>query len=316
MTNERTDAVCVGETMALLVPDPPVAGAAAETFRRELGGAESNVAIHLARAGRAAAWHGVLGTDGFGDHIAARLAAEGVHCGARRHPELPTGMYLKEFSPGGTRVRYYRRGSAGATLAASDADAVWRHTPRLVHTTGITSALSDSARELTELLLHSKQPAPTVSFDVNYRPALHGRDHAQLLRSLARQADVVFCGLDEAHALWSADSVDDVRELLPEPSLLVVKHGAHGAYACSRGQRWHQPAPEVDVVEPVGAGDAFAAGFLDGLLASATTEECLARGARLAGEVLQVDGDIPPRRVIQNDPATAGPSAPYERSWR
>ena len=293
MSSERADAVCVGETMALLVPDPPVAGAAAETFRREVGGAESNVAIHLARAGRAVAWHGVLGTDGFGDHIAARLATEGVRCGARRHPERPTGMYLKELSPGGTAVRYYRRGSAGAALATCDAESVWPRAPRLVHTTGITPALSDSARELTELLLRQRPAATTVSFDVNYRPALHDRDSATMLRSLARRADVVFCGLDEAQELWDANSVDDVRELLPEPELLVVKHGAHGAYASTGGEWWFQPAPDVDVVEPVGAGDAFAAGFLDGFLAAATIEACLARGARLAGQALQVDGDIP-----------------------
>lgn len=289
----NADAICVGETMALLVPDPPASGAHAASFRRELGGAESNVAIHLARAGKAATWHGVLGADGFGDHIAERLAGEGVECAARRHPQYPTGLYLKELSPTGTQVRYYRQGSAGATLAARDAETIWRKRARILHTTGITPVLSESAYELVRLILRRRAAGTLRSFDVNYRHALHGHRSGDLLADLAREADVVFCGLDEAEALWNLSSAEQVRKLLPEPGIVIVKQGSDGATAYADGQSWYQPAPDVEVVEPVGAGDAFAAGVLHGLLDDASIADCLARGSRLAGQALQVDGDIP-----------------------
>lgn len=290
-----TDVVCVGETMALLVPEPTEHAEPAATFRRDIGGAEANVAIHLARAGRRAAWHGVLGEDAFGGYIRRRLAAEGVECGIRTDAGRPTGLYLKELGPDGTRVRYYRNGSAGSALNHTDAGAVWRREPRLVHTTGITAVLSDSARELVDELLSGRRDGVLRSFDVNYRPALHGAHNADLLRALARRADVVFCGLDEARALWGTTTVDDVRALLAGPGVVVVKDGPRGATAFGEGRAWRQPAPDVEVVEPVGAGDAFAAGVLDRMLDRAPLAECLVEGARRAATALRVLGDIPPR---------------------
>lgn len=288
---DPVDAVCVGETMALLIPDPPVSGADAATFRRDIGGAESNVAIHLARAGHRVAWHGVLGADGFGEYIARRLTAEGVAVGGGTDPTRPTGLYLKELVPHGTQVRYYRASSAGSTLAEVDAPAIRRQRPRLVHTTGITAALSGSAHGLVAALL---EPGDALrSFDVNYRRALHENTGGESLLTLARRADVVFCGLDEAQALWEVDTVDDVRSLIADPDVLVVKQGEHGATAFRGDRTWHHPAPEVAVVEPVGAGDAFAAGFLHGLLTGAPMPDCLAEASRLAGTVLGTVGDIP-----------------------
>lgn len=290
------DAVCVGETMVLLVPDPPKPPDLASAFRREIGGAESNVAIHLSRLGRRVCWHSAIGDDAFGRFVRARIADEEVVCDcvrvARGHR---TGLYVKEFGPDGTTVAYYRDRSAATTLGPHDLAGVWRHQPRVVHTTGITAVLSESSRSLVAGLLESAPPDVLRSFDVNYRPTLHDEDAAERLLPLARQADIVFCGLDEAKALWGAQHPEDVRDLLAGVATVIVKHGAEGAVAFRGGRSWHQPAPSVDVVEPVGAGDAFAAGVLDGMLDLADLPDCLRRGARLAGEALQVDGDLPPR---------------------
>ncbi|MDT0303716.1 sugar kinase [Streptomonospora wellingtoniae] len=306
------EAVCVGETMALLVPEPgtPEPGSAGSLgdpppgYRLEIGGAESNVAVYLARAGHRAAWHSALGDDAFGRHVLARLGAEGVHCAVRTDPERRTGLYVKEpDGAGGTRVRYYRTGSAASALGAADAARVRAARPRMVHTTGITAVLSDSCRELVDGLLDGLAPGTLRSFDVNYRPALHGPAEAELVLQAARRADVVFCGLDEAAALWGAAEPGEVRDLLEGPGgggdagpgLVVVKQGGRGATAFRGGEYWYEPAPAVSVVEPTGAGDAFAAGVLHGLLTGAGVQECLAGGARLAGAVLLVPGDIPPR---------------------
>lgn len=292
-----TDAVCVGETMALLVPDPPEPPEHADTFRMRAGGAESNVAVHLARAGHGVVWHSALGDDGLGERIRRTLTAEGVECSARVDAEHPTGLYLKELGPDGTRVRYYRRGSAATALGPQDAEEILARAPSLVHTTGITAALSDSAHALVTRLLTADRPGTLRSFDVNHRPALHGPHHAGPLLEAARSADVVFCGLDEAEALWGSRSTEDVRDLLPGPRLLLVKQGEHGVTAFAQGRTWNRPAPEVEVVEPVGAGDAFAAGVLHGLLSGAPVEACLDEGTRLAGRVLRVHDDIPPREA-------------------
>jgi 2-dehydro-3-deoxygluconokinase len=288
---ESTEVLCLGETMVLLVPDPPAAPADAETFRRHLGGAESNVAVHLARAGHDAVWQSALGDDAFGRFIEQRLSAEGVRCDVRLVGDRPTGVYFKELEPDGTRVRYYRAGSAASTLDATDAKAALARQPGLVHTSGITAAISPEAHRCVSALLDA-DPRPTISFDVNYRPLLHGDHNAELLLSLARRADIVFCGVDEAAALWGCRDVDDVRRLLTGPDTVVVKQGPDGATAFRGGRSWHQPALPVTVVDAVGAGDAFAAGYLDGVLSGAGFEDSLLRGVRLAREALQVPGDL------------------------
>ncbi|MBE2999970.1 sugar kinase [Nocardiopsis sp. HNM0947] len=300
-----TDAVCVGETMALLVPDPPQPPEEAAAFRMLAGGAESNVAVHLARSGRRVVWHSALGDDGLGEQIRRTLTSEDVECRARVDHERPTGLYLKELGPDGTRVRYYRQGSAATALGPEDADEILGRVPALIHTTGITAALSDSTHALVTRLLTAELPGTLRSFDVNHRPALHGPHHAEPLLEAARSADIVFCGLDEAEALWGSRNTEEVHALMPEPRLLIVKQGADGATAFSQGRTWNRPAPEVEVVEPVGAGDAFAAGALHKLLAGAPVDECLDEGTRLAGQALRVHDDIPPRALAAGGSATA-----------
>jgi 2-dehydro-3-deoxygluconokinase len=307
----QPDVVCVGETMVLLVPDPPRTPDLASTFRREIGGAESNVAIHLARLGRRTRWHSVLGDDAFGRFVRGRIADEGVDCGTVRHqPKGRTGLYVKEFRAEGTAVAYYRAGSAATSMGMHDIDDILAERPRVVHTSGITAVLSDSCAALVAMLLAEPQPGVLRSFDVNYRPGLHAGRSAQRLRELAQGSDIVFCGLDEAQALWGAESPDEVRDLLKGPATVVVKQGRDGATAYRDGQCWHAPAPAVDVVEPVGAGDAFAAGVLDGILDSAGMPDCLQRGAALAGEALRVDGDLPPHDA----PVYAGSAEERERA--
>ncbi|QBI55192.1 sugar kinase [Streptomonospora litoralis] len=322
------EVVCAGETMALLVPDPgtpepgsgEALGAAAPGYRLEIGGAESNVAVYLARAGHRVTWHSALGDDAFGRHVLARLAAEGVDCSVATDPARRTGLYVKEpDGAGGTLVRYYRTASAATALGGADAARIRAQQPRIVHTTGITAVLSPSCRELVDGLLDGAAPGTLRSFDVNYRPALHGPAEAEVLLRTARRADVVFCGLDEAAALWEAVDAASVRALLEGPELVVVKQGADGATAFRGAQSWHEPAPEVGVVEPTGAGDAFAAGVLHGLLIGADVPASLAEGARLAGAVLGVPGDIPPRSDTGdgfNGSDGSGPGAEgSQRAW-
>ena len=288
----RLDAVCVGETMAVLHSASPLADGTALTLGT--GGAESNVAVALARLGHTAAWVSRVGDDPFGRIVTDAVARGGADVsGVVADPDRPTGLYVKDTAPGGAGALYYRSGSAASALSTADADRVWSRGARLVHLSGITPALSSRAAALTEyLLVGSTDYGILRSFDVNHRPALWTAGAAgPVLLDLARHADIVFVGRDEAERLWGTPTAEDVRAVLPKVPALVVKDAEHGATCFSGADAVFEPAPEVDVVEAVGAGDAFAAGFLSGLLDGLPVRSRLRLGHAVAGQVLRSRGD-------------------------
>ncbi|HWG27532.1 sugar kinase [Actinospica sp.] len=295
MTQSPDAAVaCVGETMVSFIPSDGTALDATEKLGLDTAGAESNVAMYLADHGVDARWVSRLGDDAFGRRVLDHVRTAGVDVSAvRTHPSRPTGLLFKDRAKGGTKVSYYRHGSAASTMGRDVLDEEVMRTADLWHFTGITPALSASCRDLVEAAFSGEHPI--VSFDVNYRPALWREPPGPLLRRLAQSADIVFVGLDEAQALWGDDlRDDDVRALLSSPSIVVVKDGANAATAFHGDDRTTVPALTVDVVEPVGAGDAFAAGFLFGWLRGESTERCLRRGHLTAASALSVTGDHGP----------------------
>ncbi|MBM9503339.1 sugar kinase [Streptomyces sp. KK5PA1] len=287
--------VCIGETMAALVPEPVGALAAAGLLRLTVAGAESNAAMYLAEHGVPVRWVSAVGADPFGQRILAEVAACGVDVtGVRTDPDRPTGLLVKDPAPGGTRVHYYRRASAASALGPEVLAGAAVRGAGLLHLTGITPALSASCRALVEEALTGPLP---VSFDVNFRPALWPDGSApEVLGALADRADLVFVGLDEAQALWGAriTAPADVRALLPGPALLVVKDGALAATAFDGRAVHTEPALPTEVVEPVGAGDAFAAGFLAGLHRGEPVGRALRLAHVTAGAALRASGDHGP----------------------
>ncbi|KUO02775.1 sugar kinase [Streptomyces caeruleatus] len=296
--------VCIGETMAALAPDPPSPLVNAARLRLSVAGAESNVAMYLADHGVPVAWLSALGDDPLGHRVRADVAAAGVDVShVRTDPGRPTGLLVKDPGPAGTSVHYYRRGSAASALGPEALDGEPLSAAGLLHLTGITPALSESCRRLVTRALTAEPGARpyAVSFDVNHRAALWPDGSAPtVLRELADLADIAFVGLDEAQALWGDHLTPaDVRAQLPGPRVLVVKDGANDATAFSDGGVHSVPAPRTEVVEPVGAGDAFAAGFLAGLLRGGTMTDALRLGHITAASALQVTGDhgpLPDRR--------------------
>ncbi|MFF4136454.1 sugar kinase [Streptomyces mirabilis] len=310
--------VCVGETMAALAPDPlgPLDGA--DLLRVDIAGAESNVALYLADHGIPARWVSAVGDDPFGRRVRARIAAGGVDVsGVRTDPQRPTGLLVKDPGPAGhgTRVHYHRAGSAASALTSDALDDPAVTGAALVHLSGITPALSPGCRALVEHALRPDRPWP-VSFDVNHRPALwDGRSAADVLRRLADRADIVLVGLDEAQALWG-DGITDaerVRELLSGPRVLVVKDGDRAATAFVGAAVHSVAALTVRVTEPVGAGDAFAAGFLSGLLRRLPVDRALRLGHLTAASALRVAADHGP---LPDPVLVAALLAADEETWR
>ncbi|MBQ0900987.1 sugar kinase [Micromonospora sp. U21] len=288
----------VGETMVVLCPAPGEPLEHAERVAVSVGGAESNVAGYLARLGHRATWVSRVGDDPFGRTVVRHVAAAGVRVDlVTVDPAAPTGLYVKDPGAVATEVHYYRAGSAASRMDPGALADQRLAGARVLHLSGITPALSAPCRALAEHAVTDRPlPGALVSFDVNHRARLWPADRAApVLRDLADRSDLVFVGQDEADALWGTADPVAVRRLLPGPETVVVKDGAVGATAlCRDAEPVFVPAPRVAVVEPVGAGDAFAAGYLVGLLRDLDTVRRLRLGHLVAAQALASSGDNAP----------------------
>jgi len=260
--------VTLGETLARL--DSPVTGPLRHARALDLGiaGAESNVAIGFRRLGGSAAWVGRVGDDEFGRLVQMTLAGQGVDVSrAVVDPAAPTALLVKERRTNQlTRVYYYRSGSAGSRLRPADVPEDLIRAARFLHVTGITVALSDSARETVYAAVETARLAAVpVSLDLNYRRALWTADEAaKQLRPLVERADIVFATELEAGLLVSGSESDALAIGLSAlgPAEVMVKRGPRGVVACCEDRLTEFPAYPVATVDPVGAGDAFAAAYL------------------------------------------------------
>ncbi|ANZ38749.1 sugar kinase [Lentzea guizhouensis] len=285
--------VCLGETMVMMVPAEPGPVHLVRTWHRAIGGAESNVACHLSRLGVSSSWVSAVGDDSFGLAVLDTVSGFGVDVsGVRIDPTRPTGLYVKEASPHGSPVRYYRRGSAASGMGLEMIDRLGLGEVRLVHLSGITAALSDSCLAMMRELLRRPRHGYRISFDLNWRPALWADRDPRVLRELADMADVVLAGADEAELVWGTGDPARLRTLLPGPKSLVVKQGSDGATLLEESDSWFEPALQVQVVEPVGAGDAFAAGFLAATLAGEPAPVRLRAGHLQAASALLTAEDV------------------------
>ena len=300
--------VCVGETMAMLTPTGQVPLSEATELFYGVGGAESNVATGLAAMGVDAHWLGRVGRDGFGTRILNELRSHGVGVSAVEiDPKHPTGLYVKVpavagasgSEPSAASVIYYRKGSAGSAMDPAmlvrPAAATLLERATLVHLSGITAALSPGCRDMLTAVMDAPRNGRLVSFDVNWRePLWHDADKA-VLRTLANRADVVLLGSDEAVPAFGTNHEGELRALLPDPAVIVLKDAEKAAIALMPdGARVEVPALDVSVLEPVGAGDAFAAGYLSGLLFGLDQRSSLRRGHISAAATLTVPGDRGP----------------------
>jgi 2-dehydro-3-deoxygluconokinase len=321
------EVVTVGEALVSLVATTPGPLVEARAFERHIAGAEANVAVGLARLGHSVAFIGRVGGDGFGTAIRRHLRGEGVDV---RHlatdPETATGIMFRERRAlGAIEVLYARAGSAGSRLEVADierAAAVGTLAKgRWLHLTGITPALSDGARVAVARVLELAHAADlTVSLDINLRRRLWpDAVAAPVLRELAAGADIVLGSPDELAAIvgrpddgnagW-AELAQAVLDL--GPSMAVVKLGSEGALAVTRdGQAVASPAMTVaSVIDPVGAGDAFCAGFIAARLDGTDLQGALRAGNACGASAVAASGDmagLPDRAELGRLLASEGP---------
>lgn len=302
----RFDVVTLGESLMAFVATTPGPLAESRLFDRHVAGAEANVAVGLARLGHSVAYVGRVGGDAFGTAIVRRLGGEGVDVSQLAvDADARTGVMFRERRVlGAMDVVYHRAGSAGSRLTVEDveragADGVFAGA-RWVHLTGITPALSPSARAAMERALGLARAAgATVSLDINLRRRLWSDDEAApVLRALASGVDVVLGSVDELAVIAATDADRDPEALVADiaelgPATVVAKLGAGGAVGLEAGGfAVGAPAFEVPmVVDPVGAGDAFCAGFIAGRLEGTDLATALRMGNACGALAVVTSGD-------------------------
>lgn len=291
------DLVTFGETMVVVRSQNPGPLQHNEALQLSCAGAESNVAIGLARLGHDAVWVGRTGDDEAGELVRTSLRGAGVAVTGPVDPARPTGLLLRSARTSDLqRVYYYRRGSAGAALTIENLKESLVRRPRMLHATGITPALSPEAHRATiDAMSLAREMGTTVSYDVNFRSRLTTVDDAAaVLRQTFDAVDILFCGEDEVPVVTTAlgCSTLDAAVAAVGPDLeIVVKQGRRGARVHTAGSSVFQPAVDVPAVDVVGAGDAFVSGYLSARLDGLGVADRLARGVLLGAFCVCAYGD-------------------------
>ncbi len=294
------DAVTIGEVMVQF--NPVTAGPLRHVtyFEKHAAGAEANFAVGMSRMGFQAGIITRVGEDEFGRYIIGVLRGEGVDTSrVKTDKEAPTGIYFIQRHypiPGKSSVLYYRRGSAASKTKVDDVDADYVRSAKLLHLTGITPALSESCKEAClralEIAVESKV---TVSIDTNIRLKLwSGEEARETLTPMLRKADIIFTEPQDAEILLGEKEPEKIAKTLLSmgAKTAVVKLGEEGALACTTEETVRRPAFKVPVEDVIGAGDAFAAGFVSSMMRGLNLEDALEIGNAAGALVVTVRGDI------------------------
>ncbi|MGO4107991.1 sugar kinase [Paenibacillus sp. YAF4_2] len=296
MQQSSPDIVTFGESMALFMPQEHKSLERATTLEQGFGGAESNVAIGLARLGCSVGWFGALGNDPFGRMIVKTLRGESVDVSrVKFSDEAPTGMMFREQVAGRLAVHYYRKHSAASRMVPEELDEEYIRGAKLLHVTGITTALSDSAkRTVLRAVEIAKEAGVTICFDPNLRLKLWTIEEArEVLLPIAEAADYFLPGWDELKLLYQTDDYEVVKAKLQLlKAVTVIKGLGDTTVVLEKGEEVSVPFyPAENVVDTVGAGDGFCAGFLAGLMKGMSPVEAVKLASINGSLVVQMRGD-------------------------
>lgn len=296
ITKRNLEISTLGEAMAAMDPLSRGRLRHVNTFEKHVGGAELNVAVALARLGHCSGWAGLLGDDEFGKQILSFASGEGVDVSrAYRVPDKTTGIYFKERGPlGQLKAYYYRTGSAASGMRFEELDLDYLLSGEMLHLTGITPTLSESCQDLVERLLKEANERGTlVSIDANIRWRLfQGRDPREIYEPLIERADLLFLSDEEAELLLGGSDPGTIRQSQKGMrAQAVVLHEAAGGFVVGDDVLVEKQGYTTEVVDVVGAGDAFVAGFLSGWLRKWTMEDCLGLANACGACAVSMPGD-------------------------
>jgi 2-dehydro-3-deoxygluconokinase len=285
-----------GESMGLLMSTGNKGIEYSSTLDKSFGGAESNFAIGVARLGHRVGWFGRLGKDPMGLMIQKRIRGEGVDVSrVELTDEAPTGLMLKEAISGKSFVYYYRKNSAASLMRPEHLDEEYIKQAKILHVTGITAALSESCREtLWAAIRMAKKHGVKVCFDPNLRLKLWTLEEArEVLLPMAEEADYFLPGLDELKLMYETEDFDEIVARLSKlRAVSIVKGGDDETYLIENGKVTAIPFFKAErVVDTVGAGDGFCAGFIVGVLKGYDLAEAVRLGSLMGSLAVQMEGD-------------------------
>lgn len=291
------DVITFGEPLFLFYANEIAKLEEVSTWNSALAGAETNVATGLSRLGHKTGFVTKLGDDSFGRFISQAMAAEGIDIrNINFSSDRRTGLYLKgKTDVGDPDIEYFRAGSAASQMTMDDYDEEYFKQAKLLHFTSIFASLSVSNLDFTyNVTKKMREMGKTVTFDPNIRVDLWESEEVMIetINKLAENADVFIPGYTEAQLLSGKDSFEDVAQFYLDKGVkLVVLTEAHGAYYATKDESGFVLGYKVDVVDTVGAGDAFSVGLISALLEDKTLPEAVLRANATGGRQVTFAGD-------------------------
>jgi 2-dehydro-3-deoxygluconokinase len=290
------DLYTFGEVMALFLAQDEGSVVLAKNFERLAAGAEANVAVALSRLGLDAHFYTRLGQDLLGEAVLADLRREGVDVSQVRQTTDFTGILIRNTGQAGcVEATYARRGSAASAIEPGDIDLSVLANSRWVHLTGITAAISLSARASVAYALdRAREQRKRISLDLNIRRKLWSeKKAAEVLFPMAHDLEVLIGGVDEYQTVFGEQDPEKCLSIAVERGIVhAVMTGAERPVRVRSGtERFDVVPPQITLVDPVGAGDAFTGGVIAALLAGQDIRSAVVQGSVCGANVASSRGD-------------------------
>jgi len=301
MKKEVPSAISFGESMIRFSTKNFERIEQAHELEIRVAGAESNFAIAFARLGGRAAWISKLTNNPLGRFIVNKIREHGVDVShVIWTNDHRVGLYFIEFGkkPRPTQVIYDRKNSAISNIHPNEVNWEVLKDYDAFHTTGITVALSENCKRVIEIGINKAKEFDTkVSFDVNYRSKLWSPEEAfKALDPILKNVDILLVTKDDARNVLKVQGT--YEEMITElnekynPEVTVLTLGSKGVMAIKNGKMYRVDPYELEVVDRIGAGDAFDGGFVYEYLRTGDVERALNSGVAMAAFAHTIPGDI------------------------
>ncbi|MGQ4274637.1 sugar kinase [Terrihabitans sp. B22-R8] len=261
---KRFDLLCIGEP---LMEFAEVTRAGERLMLPGFGGDVANVAVSAARQGAKVALFTALGDDRFGRDFLDLWDREGIdRSTVITRSDGYTGAYFITYGADGHEFSYARFGSAASRISEAELSNALLADTRILHVSGISQAISDSASEcVVSAMAQAKAAGALISYDTNLRLRLWPLERARAVIHRA-MADVTIArpGLDDARQLTGLQTPDEIADfyLGLGPRIVALTLGREGCLVATPERRCVVPGISVDAVDASGAGDTFGGAFL------------------------------------------------------
>ncbi|ETI88952.1 MAG: sugar kinase [Clostridium butyricum] len=292
------DVITIGDAMVAMCPKEKGPILFCNTFERKIGGAELNVAIGCARLGLKSGWISRLGQDDFGKHILKTVRGEGIDTSQIELVEgYQTSVYFREvMANGDSRSFYYREKSPTSTMTAESLDENYFRNSKVLHITGVFPSINDNNKEiLLKAVELAKKNNLLISFDPNIRLKMWTKSQArEFINKFLSEVDILLVGDEEISILIDEKDTNEAIKKFHDMGIdkVVVKRGAKGAIGSDGSNIYDVAAikPKA-LIDTVGAGDGFAAGFLSAYLKGDSFEESIEFANAVGSLVVGIEGD-------------------------